>query len=160
MAEVKPQPTAARAPALRKVRRVVFMVRLHFLNMATSCTREKLSHRPLFGTSGFFEPRRDIFTYCTAIFAPALARSRCRGLLTGTGVIPVRTREAARLRWPALETQTPAYLKWVVDHIGRALCEQQIFAEHTPCDRNGSTSCGVAGGDVKGTVAYIDAFLW
>ncbi len=160
MAEVKPQPTAARAPALRKVRRVVFMVRLHFLNMATSCTRKKLSHRPLFGTSGFFEPRRDIFTYCTAIFAPALARSRCRGLLTGTGVIPVRTREAARLRWPALETQTPAYLKWVVDHIGRALCEQQIFAEHTPCDRNGSTSCGVAGGDVKGTVAYIDAFLW
>lgn len=160
MAEVKPQPTAARAPALRKVRRVVFMVRLHFLNMATSCTRKKLSHRPLFGTSGFFEPRRDILTYCTAIFAPALARSRCRGLLTGTGVIPVRTREAARLRWPALETQTPAYLKWVVDHIGRALCEQQIFAEHTPCDRNGSTSCGVAGGDVKGTVAYIDAFLW
>ena len=160
MAEVKPQPTAARAPALRKVRRVVFMVRLHFLNMATSCTRKKLSHRPLFGTSGFFEPRRDIFTYCNAIFAPALARSRCRGLLTGTGVIPVRTREAARLRWPALETQTPAYLKWVVDHIGRALCEQQIFAEHTPCDRNGSTSCGVAGGDVKGTVAYIDAFLW
>lgn len=156
------------------------MVRLHFLNMATSCTRKKLSHRPLFGTSGFFEPRRDIFTYCTAIFAPALARSRCRGLLTGTGVIPVRTREAltqkqgeyvrevipvrtreaARLRWPALETQAPAYLKWVVDHIGRALCEQQIFAEHTPCDRNGSTSCGVAGGDVKGTVAYIDAFLW
>ena len=115
---------------------------------------------PLVGTLAFFEPRRDIFTYCTVIFAPALARSRCRGLLAGTGVIPVRMREAARLRWPALETQAPAYLKWVVDHIGRALCEQQIFAEHTPCDRNGSTSCGVAGGDVKGTVAYIDAFLW
>ena len=75
-------------------------------------------------------------------------------------MIPARTREATQLGWPASQTQVPAYLKWVVGHMGRALCEQRIFAEHTPCDRNGGASCGIAGGDIKGTVAYIDAFLW